>query len=77
MVNMSQIEIDKETLTNIAAFAVVIAYVAFLVIRPEYKVPDELKTIANLCIGFLFTGAGFNAGIRMVKAQIAANKKEG
>jgi len=80
MVNMA-IQIDKETLANLAAFAVIVGYVAFLIIRPEYPLPEELKSIANIGIGFLFTGAGVGMGVKMMKVQAdaieAAKKKEG
>jgi hypothetical protein len=68
----TKIEIDRDTLANIAAFAVIVGYVAFMVIRPTFVIPEELKSLAQICIGFLFTGAGYSAGIKIAKMQAQA-----
>lgn len=71
---MSVPEIDKVTVANVVAGAVLLIYVGFMVVHPEIVVPQGLAYIANICIGYLFTSAGVTVGKKVYAAAVAASK---
>lgn len=57
--------LDKSVITNIISFLVIMSYLAYIFIYPDRPVPEELKTIGNIVIGYLFTTAGISLGARV------------
>lgn len=71
-------EVDKVTVANVVSGLVILAYVGFMVVRPEIVMPQGLAYIANICIGYLFTTAGYAAGSKVyltVKNRLETEKK--
>lgn len=64
---MSILNIDKATLTSIVAAACIVAYLAFILIYPDKIVPEELKTVANIAIGWFFVTGSVSFGNKLSK----------
>lgn len=69
-------EVDKVTVANVVSGLVTLAYVGFMIVKPEVVMPQGLAYIANICIGYLFTSAGVTAGKKVYLAAKSEPKVE-
>lgn len=69
-------EVDKVTVANVVAGVVTVVYVGFMVVHPEITVPAGLAYIANICIGYLFTAAGYSGAKKVYLSAKAEPKVE-
>ena len=66
---MSNISIDKATITNIVAALIVIGYIVFMIVYPDKTMPPALQTIAQIAFGWFFATGSISVYQKMMRGQ--------